>query len=316
MSHMREDGSASQQSVVRTYDFRRSRRLSADHVRSLQRVHEQFASLLSTYLTAYLRTRVICDVREISQTMFDDFVRGLPQRNVVATMDVAPFTGSALLRFGSSLAHGLIDRLLGGSGDLTPVERPFTEIDVRVLERGLPVALEALSEAWSGVERLHFQSRLVEASPQFLRLVSPQDIVVEVDVEVSFASMTGELSIILPYDVLKPLLPKLSTVAYMEGTDDGQPTDIESGRQVRSQAMGIDLEVTAVLGEAHVTMQEFMQLEEGDVIMLGTKAGAPVPLYVGDRLKFLAEPYVQGRHLVVRIKELVQARERGELPAD
>lgn len=312
---MREDP-ATNPDVVRAYDFRRSRRLSADHVRSLQRVHDQFSSLVSTYLTAYLRTRVICDVREISQTIFEDFVRTLPQRSIVATLDVTPLQGSALLRVGSSLAHGIIDRLLGGSGDLTPIDRPFTEIDVRVLERGLPILLEALSEAWSSVEKLHFASRLVEASPQFLRLVSPQEVVVEVDLEISFARLTGELSLLLPYELLKPLLPKLSSVAYLEGGEELQPADVEAARQIRSQAMGIGLDLTAVLGEASVTVEEFLQLEPGDVIRLDTKAGEPIPVHVGDRPKFRANPFLQGHRMVVQIAERLRPREGGTDGAD
>lgn len=43
---------------VKVYDFRRALRFSKDQIRSLTRIHENFARLLTTFFSAQLRTYV------------------------------------------------------------------------------------------------------------------------------------------------------------------------------------------------------------------------------------------------------------------
>jgi flagellar motor switch protein FliM len=282
------------------YDFRRSRRLSADQMRSLERIHEHYASLLSTYLTAYLRTRVICEVRDVAQTMFEDIIRQQPQRSIVATVSAEPLSGLVMMQMNADLAHGLIDRLLGGSGDVHALNRAFTDIDVHVLERGIPIFVDTLGEAWASVERLRTSIRLLEASPQFLRLVGPQDAVVLVSAEVSFAQLTGEMSLVIPYDALKPILPKLTSVALLSETtqDAGDEMDV---RRLQRSAMGIEFNVAAVLGAADLTVAQFLDLAVGDVVLLDASANEPLSVLVEGRPKFKAWVRARQRRLCLEV---------------
>ncbi len=283
------------------YDFRRSRRLSSDQVRSLERIHEHYASLLSTYLTAYLRTHVTCELRDVSQTMFEDVVRQQPTRSIVATVSAEPLAGPVMLQLNADLAHGLIDRLLGGSGDVHVIDRAFTDIDVHVLERGIPIFIETLGEAWASVERLRMAIRLLEASPQFLRLVGQQDAVVHATVEVSFSHMTGELHVVLPYDAMKPIVPKLTSVALLTDPVDQHDGDEEGARLLQRTALGIEMEMTAVLGMAELTVSQFLDLEVGDVVLLDANAEQPTLVLVEGRPKFLGWARARQRRLCLEI---------------
>ncbi len=291
------------------YDFRRSRRLSADQMRSLERIHEHFAGLLGTYLTAYLRTRVTCELRDVVQTVFEDVVRTQPTRSIVVTLAAEPLSGAQLIRLSPSLGHALIDRLLGGAGDVSVEDRPFTDIDVHVLERGLPVFLEALGESWAGVERLHPVIRLLEASPQFLRLVGPQEAVVLIDIEISFSRHSGDLTIVLPYDSIKPILPKLTSVALLTDQTEDRPADIEGARLLRAAALGIELGVTALVGTTTLTVADFLELAAGDIVMLEQAASEPIEVQVGGRPKFTAKPFARSRRLCLMIESRVAASE-------
>ena len=291
------------------YDFRRSRRLSADQMRSLERIHEHFAGLLGTYLTAYLRTRVTCELRDVVQTVFEDVVRTQPTRSIVVTLAAEPLAGAQLIRLSPSLGHALIDRLLGGAGDVSVEDRPFTDIDVHVLERGLPVFLEALGESWAGVERLHPAIRLLEASPQFLRLVGPQEAVVLIDIEIAFSRHSGDLTIVLPYDSIKPILPKLTSVALLTDQTEDRPADIEGARLLRAAALGIELGVTALVGTTTLTVADFLELAAGDIVMLEQAASEPIEVQVGGRPKFTAKPFARSRRLCLMIESRVVTSE-------
>ncbi|RKJ38094.1 flagellar motor switch protein FliM, partial [Butyricicoccus sp. 1XD8-22] len=47
---------------IKTYDFKRALRFSKDQIRSLTRIHENFARLLTTFFSAQLRTYVQINV--------------------------------------------------------------------------------------------------------------------------------------------------------------------------------------------------------------------------------------------------------------
>ena len=62
---------------VKVYDFKRALRFSKDQIRSLTRIHENFARLLTTYFSAQLRTYVQISVshQRIKSHMKNLFVR-------------------------------------------------------------------------------------------------------------------------------------------------------------------------------------------------------------------------------------------------
>jgi flagellar motor switch protein FliM len=224
-------------------------------------------------------------------------------------MAAEPLTGAQLIRLSPSLGHALIDRLLGGAGDVSVEDRPFTDIDVHVLERGLPVFLEALGESWAGVERLHPAIRLLEASPQFLRLVGPQEAIVQIDIEISFSHHSGDLTFVIPYESLKAMLPKLTSVALLTEQTEDRPADLEGARLLRSAALGIEVEMTAVVGGTTLTVAEFLSLGAGDVVLLDRPASEPIELWVEGRPKFVARPFVRSRRLCLVIEDRVAESE-------
>lgn len=294
--------------TVRPFDFRQSHRLSADQMRTLERIHIHWASLLATYLTAYLRSRVVCTLKEMSQSVFEDILGALPSGSVVTTASLDPLPGSVLLRLDGTLSHGFIDRLLGGSGEIRHMDRALTEIDAQVLERGMPVVFEALSEAWSGVEKIRAQVKTIELAPQFLRLTSPQEAVVEIALEMAFGGIGGTVSLFLPYDVLKPVLPRLSSVALLAEPDEVLPTDMEGTRRLRGLLLGATLALTVVLGEAVVSVRDFLNLAPGDVLVLAQKAADPLRVEVGGRPKFLGQPRARGRHVALVITDIPEKK--------
>lgn len=63
---------------VKVYDFKRALRFSKDQIRSLTRIHENFARLLTTFFSAQLRTYVQITVASVDQIPFEEFIRSIP----------------------------------------------------------------------------------------------------------------------------------------------------------------------------------------------------------------------------------------------
>ncbi|MFQ3669634.1 MAG: hypothetical protein SNJ61_12215, partial [Fimbriimonadaceae bacterium] len=131
------------------YDFRRPDKFSKEQLRTLQMLHETFARLSGSALSAYLRTPVNIDLISLEQVPYEEYLRSINQ-SVFTIMSLPPLTGQAVLEIEFSLVFTMIDRLLGGPGKalsravLTDIERPLVR---QTIER----MFSALKAAWEGV---------------------------------------------------------------------------------------------------------------------------------------------------------------------
>ena len=60
---------------VRVYDFKRALRLSKEQIRSLVRINEGYARLLSSYFSARLRAFFDIKLETVEQMPYEEFVR-------------------------------------------------------------------------------------------------------------------------------------------------------------------------------------------------------------------------------------------------
>ena len=75
---------------IKTYDFKRALRFSKEQIRSLTRIHDNFARLLTTYFSAKLRTYVQVNVATADQIPYEEFVRSIPKMTVIYMYEVPP----------------------------------------------------------------------------------------------------------------------------------------------------------------------------------------------------------------------------------
>ena len=100
---------------VKVYDFKRALRFSKDQIRSLTRIHENFARLLTTFFSAQLRTYVqIC--RFSRSNSFEEFIRSIPNMTFINVFEVPPLDGNILMEVNPNIAYSMLDRMMGGKG--------------------------------------------------------------------------------------------------------------------------------------------------------------------------------------------------------
>lgn len=83
------------QKKIRSYDFKRAVRFSKDHIRSLTRIHDNFARYLTTYFSAQLRTFVQINVVQVEQLPYDEFIRSIPKMTILNIFEAEPLEGNA-----------------------------------------------------------------------------------------------------------------------------------------------------------------------------------------------------------------------------
>ena len=191
------------------YDFRRPDKFSKDQLRTLQMLHETFARLFGSSLSAYLRVSTHVDLVSVEQVPYNEYMRSLTT-SIINVFSMAPLTGQAILEMEFNVVLAMIDRLLGGPGNMVKTNTMLTEIEKALTESIINRALKDLRTAWDSVVNFVPKRESMETQAQFIQIVPPNDTIVSILFEVKVGELRGAMSLCIPYLLLKPITPKLS----------------------------------------------------------------------------------------------------------
>ena len=299
--------------VYEPYDFRRPDKLSKDHARSLQMLHESFAGFFVTSLAGYLRTQVEVELISVEQVAYDEYIKSVSS-SLLSILNVNALAGQAIFEMDFSLFFSMLERLLGGKGMSGKIVRDLTDIEKVLAGNVVEIALNDLKAAWETILPLDFEVVSLETSPQFVQIVPGNDTVVLVLLEVRLVEFRGAMSLCIPYLLLKPILSKLSAQRWF--VSDRKKARAAHGPQLAERLNATSVPCAARLGVASLTVSDLAALQVGQVIPMRvapTADGAPVPkgrlgvvdLVVGGQVKFRGRTGLRGRKLAVQIEQLV-----------
>lgn len=291
------------------YDFSRPNKFSKEHIRALQRIHEQFCRTYTGYMSAKLRHRVDVKVHTIEQILFGDFVRSLPNPSVLSIYKVQPLEGYAIVQFTPDIAFLLHDRLCGGDGVPMRKSRSLTDIEVAVLRRQvLSVFSSLLSDAWRDVAELRFELDYMENNPQFLQVAVDRDAVALITMRFELNEVSDMVSICLPHRTLEPILKNLTHIRMFESLQQPDPRRVELLKeQVRAAVVPVEVE----LGRTTVAVGDLLDLAPGDVVVLDRKKNETLDVKIGSMTKFKGTPGRLGQRLGVVITTVLEPAEEG-----
>ncbi len=289
---------------VRVYDFKRALRFSKDQIRSLSRIHENFARLLTTFFSARLRTYVQITVASVDQIPYEEFIRSIPKMTILNIYDVEPLDGRILFEINPNIAYAMMDRVLGGLGASYNKIENLTEIETRIMTQLFEKTAENLREAWSSVVEIDPVLQDFEVNPQFLQMVSPNETVVVISLNTTIGETGGMINICIPHVVLEPIIPKLSVHYWMQNEKkERKPKEMAS---LENRLKNAKLPIKAELGHAAITMDELLNLTRGDIIPLDQKISDQIVIKVGDQPKFTGQPGKMDKKMAVQILDTIE----------
>lgn len=215
---------------VKTYDFRRALRFSKDQIRSLTRIHENFARLLTTFFSAQLRTYVQISVASADQIPYEEFVRSIPKMTIINVFEVPPLGGHVLLEVNPNIAYAMLDRVMGGRGVGMDKVEHLTEIETRIMSNLFDKAFVHWRDAWESVAEVDPLFVDFEVNPQFLRMIAPNDTVVVISLNTQIGEARGMMNVCIPHVVLEPIMPRLSVQYWMQAQKRAFPRGSETDR--------------------------------------------------------------------------------------
>jgi flagellar motor switch protein FliM len=163
--------------VVKTYDFARPSKFSKEQIRTLEIIFENYARLVSTYLSGYLRTLVSVEVVNSEAITYSEFANALINPVILAIVDFSPLNGAIIMELSPNMGYAIIDRVLGGAGQPIEKIREFTEIEKVILEKLFVQLINLLEEPWENVITLTPLLEKIETNSQVVQILSPNEIV-------------------------------------------------------------------------------------------------------------------------------------------
>lgn len=297
----------SSEKKIRVHDFRRPSKFAKDHIRTLQIIHENYARLLTNFLSGYLRTLVQVDVQTVQALQYSEFTNSIANPAVLGIVNFDPLPGSVIMEINPVIAYSLIDRILGGRGLGIEKIRGFTEIEIAILMRLISQMLNIIKEPWENVVEVHPSLDRIETNAQFAQVMSPNEMVALVTFTAKIGDMEGLLNLCIPHMTVEPVLEKLSTRIWFSLIE--KETTEEGRRLLKTKVEETSIPVRAVLGRTTISVGDFLSLQEGDVLTLNTHVDGKVEILVGDILKFKGVPGVRNKRLSVKITDVVKEEE-------
>ena len=297
---------------IKIYDFRRPDKFSKEQIRTVSNMHETFARLTTTSLSAQLRTLVHVHVASVDQLTYEEFIRSIPTPTTLAVINMDPLKGNAVLEIAPEITFIIIDRLFGGKGDTGgKVNRDLTDIEQSVMEGIIVRILANMREAWTQAIDLRPRLQQIETNPQFAQIVPPSEMVILVTLEIKIGEESGMMNICIPYITIEPIVSKLSSSFWFSSVRRSSSTQyLET---LKEKLADVEIELVATVGTINVPIRDVLSLHTGDVIRLNTvKVGDPLTLNVGDKRKFYCQPGIVGKKIAIQVIEKIGDNEADE----
>jgi flagellar motor switch protein FliM len=275
------------------YDFRRPIKLSREHVRTLQIAFETYARGCGTLLTTRLRVVSSVTLASIEQLTYDEYVAGLANPTVIATVAIDPLPGAVLVEMASSAAMTAIDHMLGGPGGPQP-ERPLTEVEMPLLRGLLERMLAELRYGFETLVDISPKLREIEYNAQFLRAHQPGDAVVIASFDMKIGTEECVASICLPFTTILPVLEKQETVELSAAE---RVVRDSAHRNLTAGLSAAPIEVAVRFQPIRMRTDDIVDLRPGDVVPLGHPTSLPLEVTVNETVFAHAVPGNQGTRL-------------------
>ncbi|QQK80246.1 flagellar motor switch protein FliM [Salicibibacter cibi] len=286
---------------ITTYDFKRALRFSKDQMRTLTRMHENFARLFTTTLSSRLRTFVQMSVASVEQLPYEEFISSIPKMTLLHAFEAPPLEGRLLIEMNPQIGYAMLDRILGGVGaDYNKIEN-LTEIETRILSQMSTYLMDSFQQAWQSLVEIEPKMVDLEVNPQFMQMVSPNETVVVVSLSAMVGETAGMINVCLPYVVLEEILPKLSGHYWMQTTK--KTRDEQEEEKIETSVRQAQLPLQTVLGHSTISVEELLYLSKGDVIELDQGVNDALIAYVGSEPKFYVQAGKKNQRLAVQVTE-------------
>ena len=285
------------------YNFRRPDKFSKDNLRALRDIHREISKAISLVLSGYLRMRVEIEIVSVDQLTYEEFVRSMPSPISVGVFEFEPLSGQILLGISFEVISCIVNRMLGGLGSIDAQTRELTDIEKALAKKVINIIIKSLEDSWNAIIPVTGKFISLDDNYQSIQVATAGEIVALLTFEVQISGKHfGLFSLCFPYPVLETVLGHLSTQHIFQ-TKGLVATNDERMKMIsKINTSNVDLRVQ--FGQCSITLDDFLQLTEGDIIKLDNKVHDDLIVKVNGEKKFFARPGTMKDKICVKITDV------------
>ncbi|MDR9436662.1 MAG: flagellar motor switch protein FliM [Thiohalophilus sp.] len=303
-----EDGFAAHDGVARGFDFASHDRIVRGRMPTLEMINERFARKFRISLFNMLRRAAEISVSGVEMMKFSEYVHSMFVPTSLNLTRVRPLRGTALVVFDPKLVFIIVDNYYGGIGRHTKIEgRDFSATEQRVISTVLDDAFNDLVDAWKPVLPINFEFMNMEVNPQFANIVSPSEVVVVSRFHIELEGGGGDFQITMPYSMLEPIRELLDAGVQ----SDVSERDERWAHALREDIKSAEINLSATLTEARMSLAEVVKLKAGDVIPI--EMPELVTVRAEDIPVFRGKYGVHDNNMAIKIVEQVERTKENPL---
>lgn len=288
---------------IKVYDFRSPQKFSKDHIRTLELIHDNYARIISNYLTAQVRYNVKVNVESVEQITYEEFIHSIPNPTILTVFRMPPLSGSVLFETNPQFVFQILDVLLGGNGERKFKPREFSDIDKNIITQVNKGLIGNLKLAWEDVLEVQTEIEGVETNPALNQTLAPNEPVALITFSIEMGKSNTFINICIPYLSIEKVLDKLVVQYWFQ--DNNADLLMESREKLKNRLNIVDVEMTAVLGKTSITIDDFLSLGAGDIITLDNRCTDPITVRVEDDEYFYGMPGTSGKNFGVAILDII-----------
>jgi flagellar motor switch protein FliM len=288
---------------VKVYDFRSPQKFSKDHIRTLELIHDNFARIISNYLTAQVRVNVRVNIETVEQITYEEFIHSVQNPTIMTMFKMPPLTGTIQFETNPQFSFQVIDILLGGTGERPTVKKEFSDIDKNIMLQVTTGLIDNLKLAWEDILEVAPEVEGIETNPAINQTLAPNEPVALITFSVEMGKSNTFINLCIPYLSLEKVLDKL-VVQYWFQNEDAELME-ESKQKLEKGLNPVEIGIAAELGKTAISIADFLKLGSGDIIKLDTKYKDPIKVYVEDQEYYYAKPGVIGKNVGVAVLDMI-----------
>lgn len=259
---------------LRTVDFSRPTKFTADHQRRIARAIDTFTQTSVTRLSTELRTPVELETINTSQATWSGAQSQLPGSSLWVTLEVQPLGTRILLTVEQSFILMCLDCLLGGAPDKPPRERRFSEIDTMLTQRLIESMIHQLSMVWHDLAGVTLSLVEIETFNDASQIAAVSEPTLVVVIESRINKHSASMALLIPWLAIDPVADRLS------GKETDEPeSDLLGAAEIGRAVAGVPVTLRAEVAAIELPIDEILALRPGSVIKLGASAEHGVTLF-------------------------------------
>jgi flagellar motor switch protein FliM len=281
---------------LRTVDFSRPTKFTADHQRRIARAIDTFCQTSVTRLSTELRTAVELETINTSQATWSGAQAQLPGGSLWVTLEVQPLGTRLLLTVEQSFILMCLDCLLGGSPDKPPRERRFSEIDTMLTQRMIESMVHQLSLIWHDLAGVTLSIVEIETFNDASQIAAVSEPTLVVVIESRINKHSASMALLIPWLAIDPVADRLS------GKETDEPeSDLLGAAEIGRAVAGVPVTLRAEVAAVELPIDEILALRPGSVIRLGANAEHGVTLFAENVKLARAQPGANGARRAIQV---------------